>query len=286
MNMKKALFCAASLFLIIAGSVLAEEKMSSANTPRQKGLEYAAKGKFNEAEVEFKKAVAEDKSDNTSQSALGVIKDFKDNKINEAYTLYLFQGLNHLQNGGTKDAISELQKAIKISPDYPRAYNILGVVFASEGEYEEAMDYFKKALEIDPGYLEACYNIAAAYQVTGKPEEAITYYNKVAEKEPSSFDVQMNLGSIYASMEKYQEALSYYQKAQGINGSSPLVYYSLGLVYFMTEQYDKSEENFRTAKALFQQDGDSEGLGATENYLLKISAIKTPQENKEGQPSE
>jgi len=52
--------------------------------------------------------------------------------------------------------------AIKIKPDYAKAYNNLGVVLFNAKMTEEAIDYFKEAIRIRPGFAAAQKNLETA----------------------------------------------------------------------------------------------------------------------------
>jgi len=276
---KKRLALVIGVILFLMGSnlpvsILAEEALSTRPKPLyKKGIEYAAEGKFKEAEEQFKKNLGINKSDSTSLSSLGALKDFKEGKINQEYTLSLFKGLNYAYDGKPQQAIEELQKAIEISPEYAKAYNLLGIIYASLGESQEAITYFQEAIELKPKYAEACSNLAAIYQSLGRYQEAITHYQKVVQEDPNSTEAYINIGAAYASLGRYQEAITHYQKVIKIDPVYAKAYYSLGLVYLMLDQFTKSEENLQKAKELYQQKGDRQSVQTTEEYLNKIHPI-------------
>ncbi len=271
------LFIGIILFFIVLSSsafILAQEPPSPETKARyKKGLEYAAGGKFKEAGEQFKENLRMDKSDTTSSSSLGALRDFHAGKINEGYTLSLFKGLNYAYDGKSEQAIKELQKAIEISPDYPKAYNILGIVYAALGNSEQAIAYFQKAIEISPKYAEACYNLAAVYHALGQYPEAITHYQKVIQGDPNSLEARINIGAAYVSLGQYSQAITHLQKATEIDDKCAGAYYSLGLVYLMSDQYAKSQENLQKAKELYQQKKDSKGVQTAEKYLEKLRLI-------------
>jgi tetratricopeptide (TPR) repeat protein len=65
-------------------------------------------------------------------------------------------GNQKFQNGNINAAITEYNKAIRLKPDYYKAYNNLGILYASAlGNYTEAIRNFNKAIEIRPDYADA-----------------------------------------------------------------------------------------------------------------------------------
>lgn len=271
------LFIGIILFLIGLNSpifILAQE-VSSLETKAlyKKGIEYAAEGKLKEAEKQFKKNLEINKSDSTSLSSLGALRDFNEGIISREYTLSLFRGLNYAYNGESQQAIKELKKAITISPNYPKAYNIIAIIYAALGESQEAITYFQKSLEINPKYVEAHYNLASVYQALGQYQQAITHYQKTIQGNPNSIEAHINIGAAYTSLGQYQPAITHYQKAIEIDPNYAGAYYSLGLVYLVSDQYAKSKENLEKAKELYQQKGDSQNVQTVEEYLNKLRII-------------
>jgi len=66
--------------------------------------------------------------------------------------------------GRNPEAISHLETALRIHPEYLNAYNNLGVVYAQEGDLEAAIRHFREALRIRPDYPFAERNLARALE--------------------------------------------------------------------------------------------------------------------------
>jgi len=246
----------------------------AANSVYRQGIEYASGGRFQEAADWFKDNLKNNKSDATSKSSLAVIKDLDGGKITQEYAESFFTGLNFLQNSKITEGLKELQKAIAANPGYPRPYNVVGMVYASQGDNAKAVTYFQQAIEIDPQYSQACFNLAALYQSLAEPLDALKYYEKAISLEPEFSEAAINLAAIYASLGKYPEAIKYYQKAIELDRDNPEVYYNLGLVYFMSDQLVKFKDNLIKAQALYQEKNDTLGLEKVAEYMKKIKDIE------------
>jgi Flp pilus assembly protein TadD len=59
------------------------------------------------------------------------------------------------------DAVSELREALRLDPEYVKAWNDLGVVMESLGNCSEAMQCYGQALQLDPTHIEARTNLMA-----------------------------------------------------------------------------------------------------------------------------
>jgi tetratricopeptide (TPR) repeat protein len=262
----KLTFCV--LFLIVFNIFAAE------NYYYRKGIEYASEGKLSEAETALSAAIKENSSDETSRGVLNVIKDLKGGKISNDCASSIFKGLQLLQTGLIEAAIKELKKAVEFNPQYPRPYNILGVIFASQGNTQNAIEYLQRAITIDNQYKEAYFNLASVYQSSGKNEEAIDTYKKYLTFVPLGADACMNIGLLYAAEGKYKESLAYYEKVLATEPSNADAYFNLGLTYFMSDEYTLSKANLLKAKHFYQQQRNANGIEAVSKYLDRFNAVE------------
>lgn len=121
--------------------------------------------------------------------------------------VYMKEGQEALVNHKNDEAISKMQKALKLlkkaksTEQYVRNLNIMGVVYTSVGDEQKAFECYLEALAnaevIRCSYLKAlCYiNVGSCYQKLERHKEAIKYF-KDAEKELANPDVK--------KQEKYQ----------------------------------------------------------------------------------
>jgi tetratricopeptide (TPR) repeat protein len=274
--MKKISVLAIPIALFILLNTAARNSLAqSADYAYGKGIEYAAEGKFQEAADWFKANLKNNKSDSTSISSLAVIKDLNEGKITDAYAKSFFTGLNFTQNGKIDEGLKELQKVIESNPGYPRAYNVVGMLYAAQGDNLKSISYFKKAIEIKPEYSQACFNLAVLYQSLAQAEDALIYYKKAISLEPNSSDAIINMAALYAALGKYPEAIKYYQNAIELDRNNPELYYNLALTYFMSDQLIKFRDNLLKARELYQQKKDVQGLEKVKSYMDKIKVIES-----------
>ena len=59
-------------------------------------------------------------------------------------------GILLVEQGKLKDAISHYTEAVRIKPDYAKAYYNLGIVLADQGKLEDAISRYTEALRIKP----------------------------------------------------------------------------------------------------------------------------------------
>ena len=140
-----------------------------------KGLEYAAEGKFTEAREEFEKALKTDAFYEPAKRSLKIIEDVIAQKIEVETSFHLFRGAVYHNRGQLSKAIAEFNKAIEINPKYAPVYNNRGFAHIGKGDYDQAMMY--SILNEEPEPITGLR--------TGIPLELERVVNKTLAKNPS-----------------------------------------------------------------------------------------------------
>jgi Flp pilus assembly protein TadD len=134
------------------------------------------------------------------------------------YALALAYDQRELQD----KALSHLQKALKIKPDYPEALNALGVIYTKQGKTELARGAFQKALD-DPFYRTpqlAAFNLGMLYEKNGDLQRALSFYQQAVKFKSDYAMAYFRTGQILEQMHRDDEARHAYGKA--VNGSPEL----------------------------------------------------------------
>jgi Tfp pilus assembly protein PilF len=134
-----------------------------------------------------------------------------------------------------EDAIQQLERAVKIAPEFAAAWNELGTVSYRLKRYTEAEANFRKAMDLDPG----------------------------------RFDPIVNLGGVLLNLNRPQEAFKYNTFAIGQRPKEPLANAQMGLNYFMLGNYDAALSLLKEAKARDASHFSYPQLYIAEIYLLR-----------------
>lgn len=153
-------------------------------------------------------------------------------KINENIAkAYYLKGSIYRESGDTSKAISSLETAVEQDNRFTDAYYDLGVIYAAR-KNPLAFDYYANALRVDPGYVNAQYAKAKLMQDLGKYDEAITEYIALLNKDKSYAQANYNLGAIYLDVKgSYEKAIEYFNKALEQNEEWPAAYFARGYSY-------------------------------------------------------
>ncbi len=89
------------------------------------------------------------------------------NKVIERYN----QALEFINENNKDLAILELKKAVKLNPNYVRAYQLLGLLYMERKQYVSARKAFMKAIKIDRNNIDTLRYLKEVNQLHEKPEK-------------------------------------------------------------------------------------------------------------------
>ncbi len=154
------------------------------------GRAYFQMKKYDQAEIQFKKALEADGKLWESHNFLGIINDFRNNYA---------------------QAVLEYEAALALKPGNGLLYNNLGLSFALAGEYEKAVAAFKQALENDFSNGKLFNNLGMTLAKQGKYQEALYMFKQAGDLSQA----YNNMGCFYLIQGDTQNAVDYFNKAIG-----------------------------------------------------------------------
>jgi Flp pilus assembly protein TadD len=101
-----------------------------------------------------------------------------------------------LQLGDPDAAISTLQKAAAIQPDW-RIQNSLGVAYDMKGDYQAAQAAYRSGLTMAPGNLQLSSNLGLSLALDGNFDEALPMLEKAARDPSATPRIRQNLALAY-----------------------------------------------------------------------------------------
>lgn len=107
------------------------------------------------------------------------------------------RGKVDLEQNDFVKASAELQAAVRVRPNYPEAWFLLGVARRAQLDNAGALDAFKRAAELTPHDFHAQYELGSEYLRLGKPREAVLCLKKALLLSPDD----------WAALYKLQRAL-------------------------------------------------------------------------------
>ncbi len=109
---------------------------------------------------------------------------------------YFKNGSEFLNKSQFEKSIMEFRKALKIDPEFEKAYCNLGVVYIYTERYMDAINELNKATNIHAEFKEAHFNLGLAYYELKKYDEAKEAVNKALQIDPNYERAQILRDSI------------------------------------------------------------------------------------------
>lgn len=141
----------------------------------------------------------------------GAEKDYRAVLVREPENASLHYTLGDLLArylGKHAEAVAPLERALELQPDFPEAYQSLGLAYLGTGDDARAVDAFVEALKRRPNDSAVFSTLWERY---GKPqqfEEGLAVYDKILEKAPENYIGRWHRAFIYEQQSRFDEALA------------------------------------------------------------------------------
>ena len=154
-----------------------------------------------------------------------------------------------------KEAMSALQKAVELKPNYSVAKTILKKVEAELGQKDKSsVQTFSRNYKIQippeisypyPDFTEGFY----AYY-SGDQAGSLEKFERDLKKPEKTVQVTMDQAIIYYHLRYFDDAIKYFQKAIETDPKNAAAYFNLGLSYEQTGRQDNAIESYQKAVRL------------------------------------
>lgn len=203
--------------------------------------------------------------------------------LSDAYTLLAYYGAATAQEALPK-AKNAAIKAIYLDDSLAESHNALGfVLILSDYDYAGAEREYKRAIELNPNYPFAYQNLGVMQTRIGRQEEGLVNVRRALELDPFSTIVNRLYGDVLISARRFDDALAQLKKTLEMEPSFPTTHLSLSSVYQSTGKYAESVESYanylqlsgRSQAAAFAR--ASFASGGWEGYLREMTGPRRPE---------
>jgi tetratricopeptide (TPR) repeat protein/CHAT domain-containing protein len=226
----------------------------------KRGLTYYAEGNYDEAVVDFSRAI----------------------EINPWDAVYYYnRGKSYYNKRDYADAAGDLERALQINPDKDAWYHELALSYFHAEDYDNAIEAYSIALEKKPGndvlysnrgdsyynlndYANAAkdyavaleinpdnnsyyINLARTYYYLKDFDKAINIFSLVIERNPDDAGSYNERGSSLLAKKDYINAISDFNAALRLNPDHADAWNCLGISYDALKEYEKAIENYNRA---------------------------------------
>jgi len=157
------------------------------------------------------------------------------------------QGLQRHQAGEWDAAARLYAQALDVTPRFPEALHLLGVLAHQRGAHHQAVTHFQQAIAANPG--EAAYhsNLGSAQHALGQYDAAVDSYGAALRLDPRRPETYHNLGNTYSACLEFQAAAASFQSAIALDSQYAKAYMQLGRVLQRLGQHEEAVTALRRA---------------------------------------
>lgn len=134
-------------------------------------------------------------------------------------------------------AMQEAQEAVKITPGYAEAYELMGKIYAKRKEYRRAFEHFRIAVMGLPNHRSMRDNLALSLLDMGAYEAAIEQYQQITGKWPNDPKAFFFLAKAYAKAKKYEDSFKSVQRAHRLDPGDVMDILKIGDMMYEQEEY-------------------------------------------------
>jgi rhomboid protease GluP len=155
-----------------------------------------------------------------------------------AYMLHGQNGVDLLQQGKMDEAITELQKSVKMRPNFAPAHAALARAYLNKHDYESAAAEMRRVITLNPRSTDAYYRLGLIYLEQKQPAKAQDIFAQLLQIEPKSADGHAGLADAFADQHRNAEALEEYKQVATLDSSYQGIYYNMGVMQARLKLYD------------------------------------------------
>ena len=155
-----------------------------------------------------------------------------------SYMLHGQNGVGLLGQGKTDEGIAELQKSVRLRPDFAPAHAALARAYISKHDFENAASEMRRVIALNPRSEDAYYRLGLIYLEQKQPAKAQDTFAQLLKIDPNSADGHAGLADALSDQHRNPEALEEYKRVAALDSGYQGVYYNLGVMQARLTRYD------------------------------------------------
>lgn len=168
-----------------------------------------------------------------------------------------------------ENAITHINKALKVDENMANAYYLKGSVFKEMGDTSKAISSLQTAIEQDIKFFDAFVDIGILYAARKNPL-AFEYYDNALRLKPGNENVLFAKAKLLQDLNKTDEAVAGYKSILAVNKSNENALYNLGAIsLFKKKNANEAIDYFSKAIAVNPQYAEAYFARAASFEILK-----------------
>jgi tetratricopeptide (TPR) repeat protein len=158
-----------------------------------------------------------------------------------------FLATKYLQAGLVKEAMAELDEALRLKPDDAEAHSNLGSAFQMQGRFTEALQHLREAVRLRPRDDRIHFNFGNALNAAGLADQAIGEFRLAVAINPDNADAHFNLAVLIGPRNRLDEAVVHLRRAVEINPQYGEAHRNLAVALGLQGKIEEAIREDRTA---------------------------------------
>ena len=155
-----------------------------------------------------------------------------------AYLLHGQNGVGLLGQGKTDEGIAELQKSVRLRPDFAAGHAALARAYIAKHDFENAAAEMRRVIALNPRNEDAYYRLGVIYLAQNLPSKAQDTFAQLLKIDPNSADGHNGMADALADQHRDLEALEEYKRTAALDSGYQGVYYNMGVMQARLKSYD------------------------------------------------
>ena len=143
-----------------------------------------------------------------------------------------------------EEAKGYLEQTVKLRPEYPEAWNNLGMIAAQQNRPGDAQKNFQKALELRPSYTVAMINLGNLYRRTGDAAQSEKLLTQALMLEPDNPEANYNAAMLAARSGNAAQAETLLEKTVRLREDYPEAWNNWGVLLAQQGRNADAAEKF------------------------------------------
>ncbi|GAB2518998.1 tetratricopeptide repeat-containing sulfotransferase family protein [Microbulbifer agarilyticus] len=192
----------------------------------QSGLTYYRQGQLAEAEKKFRAALAQDSSNVAALNLLGMLC---------------------VNSGRPDEAVSFINKALKIRPQDPQALGNLGLAYQKTGQLERAEKSLRGALNLNAENPPVWNNLGNVFKDTGRFQESVKCFEEALKRNPNFALCWSNLAQAFVELDQLTNAKRAVDRALQLDSTLAEAHYNHGEISRRLSHFSEAAQAYNTA---------------------------------------
>lgn len=216
---------------------------------------------------------------------------------NEEYLVHAGLGRAHLEAERPEEAVTNLEKAVGLSPKDPASLALLAKAYNEAGDISKAQDALEMAVSLAPWDVNLRFELAKLLQKT-QTEKALKQYEMVVGRYPNVPEYRVRYGESLNSARKPAAADEQFERAIRLNPQSSNIYGDIAISNTVANRPRQAVLNFERALdlepdnpeyslrlgqiylKLWKSEEDEDYLESAEETLLEVSDSQTSEKDQ------